>query len=636
MNLVRVLAVVASFLPQLVSAALLVAPAAGGEFNLSPYVTVLEDPEGSFSVDQVATDFADRFQPVETENPSFGFSSSVYWLRFTVDTSPAPEREWYVVQRHPIVDNVSLFSPQRGGGFSERAMGDSLPFDRRELNLREFVWLLDGAAAPKTYYLRVAGKGALSLELKLSSANALLERTYLEQLVFGLFFGGLLVMLIYNLVLYLSVRDQAYLYYILFLAGYMLALANINGLGLQYLWPDYPVLNEHYPLFAGIALVALLQYSRQFLDTASRAPRAERYLQRLARAGMVLIPVMVLMPAPWKYHLFTLLTLLVAISLMTIGVGVWRGGYKVARLYVLAWSVFLIGCVLFTADNLKLIPHTSLTNYAPHLGGAWAVVLLSLALGDRIKLLEYERDTLAEQARRTLERHLQDIQRLDRDKMLFLGYLSHELNTPLNWSAGARLLDPSKLPEELREAVQLVQKGQDRLQDLVTTSLRYFDLAARTEMPPLSHVAPMWLLDNLAQERKEELDRRRLSVVNRVPADMEVLACERELAEVFDNLLSNAILFSADGQEISLLGEQQGDSLLVRICDKGKGIEQEALEGVFEPFFMTGSNHRADGFGLSLPLARVMVEQMGGEIWAESEGAGKGCCLCIRLPLAEH
>ena len=622
-------------LAQLAMAEVMVAPPAGGEFSLGPYVEVLEDPEGSFGIKQVATDFSDRFQPAGQENPSFGFTSSVFWLRFTIDTSRAPEKEWYLVQRHPIVDELSLFAPSAAGGFERRDMGDALPFDHRDLNLREFVWPLDSGQAAKTYYLRVAGKGALSLELKLSSSDALLERTYFEQLVFGLFFGGLLVMLIYNLVLYLSVRDQAYLYYILFLAGYLLSFVNINGLGLQYLWSDYPVLNEHYPLFAGVAMAALVQYSRLFLDTARRAPKAEQYLKRLMQVAVVMVPLVVLVPAPWKYHISTLLTLTVVISLMAIGVSVWRGGYRVARLYVLAWSVFLVGCLVFAADNLKLIPHTAFGNYAPHLGGAWVVVLLSLALGDRIKLLEHERDSMAAEARQTLERHFHEIQRLDRDKLVFLQYLSHELNTPLNWLAGARLLDAGKLPEELREAVSMVQKGQDRLQDLVTTSLRYFDLAGRTELPPVSHVAPMWLLDDLVQARKEGLSRRRLKVRNRVPADVQVRACQRELEEVLANLLDNAILFSDEGDEIQLEGEIADNSLLLRICDQGKGIEAEALEGIFEPFFMVGSGHRADGFGLSLPLARVMIEQMGGEIWAESDGPGKGACLCLRLPLVD-
>src|SRR5690606_25869163 len=153
-------------------------------------------------------------------------------------------QRWYLVQRHPIIDHLTLYAPLDNGLFATMEMGDALPFAERELEHREFVFPLDTSAqGERTYYMKVSGKGALSLELKLSSADGLVERTYLEQLVFGLFYGALLVMLVYNLVLYLSVRDVAYLWYILFLGAFILCFVNISGLGLQYLWRSMPRLN---------------------------------------------------------------------------------------------------------------------------------------------------------------------------------------------------------------------------------------------------------------------------------------------------------------------------------------------------------------------------------------------------------
>lgn len=618
--------------PYALAAALVVTDA--GEVNLGPYVEVLEDPDANFTIEQVSGGLASRFTPSDRDNPSFGFTRSVFWLRVTIDLSAVNGHEWYLIQRHPIVDHLTFYVPE-AGGFRSVSMGDALPFHERFLALREFVLPLDEASGARTYYLRVAGKGALSLELKLADAGALLERTYREQLIFGLFFGALIVMLVYNLLLYFSVRERVYLYYIVFLAGYTLSFVNINGLGLQYLWPGLPWLNEHYPLFAGIAMWALLEYSRAFLDVPGRAPDTDRWLGKMVQVSLGAIVAVVVLPAPWSYHVSTLMTLVVVLTLFVVGLRIWREGYTVARLYVLAWSVFLVGCVLFAADNLKLIPHSTLTNYAPHAGGAWVVVLLSLALGDRIKLLESQRDQIKEQAREALERHFREVQQLDRDKMVFLDYLSHELNTPLNWLAGAANLEAENLPEEVQQAVSMVHKGQDRLQRLVATSLRYFDLAARESSPALSHVQPMWIFDGLMSVHKAELARRRIKVTNRVPADMAVLACEHELGVVLSDLFENALAFSPDSREITLLAEIEDKDAIVRICDQGKGIEQDALAGIFEPFFMVGSGHRVDGFGLSLPIARVMVTQMGGQIWAESEGRGKGACLCVRLPLAQ-
>lgn len=594
---------------------------------------VLEDPEGRWSVRDVSGPFAQRFRPSTQRYPSFGFTRSVIWLRLQVDFERVKGQPWYLVQRHPIVDSVTLYAARPEGGFSEVVMGDTLPFAARVMAHREFIFPLDSTqGGTQTYYLRVAGKGALNLELKLSSAQGLIERTYREQLMFGLFFGGLLVMLIYNLLLFFSVRDRAYLYYVVFLGMLELCLLNLNGFGLQYLWPQWPVINAHYPFFAYIGMAGLVRYSLNFLELEQRIPRGGRWLEWLFRLSVVMVPLTLVVPPPWSYHFNTLLVLMVVLSLFFIGTLSWVRGYTAARLYVAAWSLFLLGCVVFALDNLGIIPHTTLGNYAPHIGAGWAAVLLSLALGDRINLLEHQRDQLSRQSEETMRQHMADVERLDRDKLVFLEYLSHELNTPLNWLGSAKLLDTASVPQELRDTITMVRRGQDRLQQLVSTSLRYFDLAGRRQMPALGYCQPMWMVDRLITDYAEALAQHKVKVRNRIPADLVVLACERELREVLVMLVDNALRFSPEESELLISADAEAGHAVIRVCDQGRGIPRTQLDTIFEPFFMAGSGHHADGFGLSLPTAQVMIRQMGGELWAESDGVGRGACFCIRLP----
>lgn len=594
---------------------------------------VLEDPEGRWTVKDVAGPFSSRFRPSQSHYPSFGFTRSVIWLRIKADFTRVRGEPWYLVQRHPIVDSVTLYQLLADGEIREQAMGDALPFAERTMAHREFIFPVDTRAPGlQTYYLRVAGKGALNLEVKLSSAQGLIERTYREQLVFGLFFGALLVMLVYNLLLFFSVRDRAYLYYVIFLGMLEISLLNLNGFGLQYLWPTWPAINAHYPFFVYIGMAALVRYSLNFLELTTRLPRTGRWLEWLFRLSLVMAPVTLLVPPPWSYHFSTALVLLVVVSLFMAGVLSWLRGYTAARLYVAAWSMFLLGCVVFALDNLGVIPHTTLGNYAPHIGGGWVAVLLSLALGDRINLLEHQRDALSRRAEDDMRRHMAEVERLDRDKLVFLEYLSHELNTPLNWLGSARLLDTAAVPKELRETVNMVRRGQDRLQQLVSTSLRYFDLAGRRQPPALGFCQPMWMLDRLLTDFAEAIEQGQVKVRNRVPADLSVLACERELREVLSMLVDNAVRLSPEGGEVQFSAEVGEHDAILRIRDQGRGMARSQLEGIFEPFFMVGSGHHVDGFGLSLPTARVMIRQMGGELWAESDGVDKGACFCIRLP----
>jgi two-component system, sensor histidine kinase LadS len=605
------------------------------EVSLAPALEVLVDPEGNWSIDQVSSTFAGRFLPHTGGNPSFGFTRSVIWLRMTLDLDQVRGHDWYLVQRHPIVDHMHLYEPDGEGGFRVRHMGDVLPFGERELTVREFVFALpDTLHGPQTYYMKVHGLGALHLDLRLSSADGLVERTYREQLVTGLFFGAVLAMLLYNILLFITVRDTAYLYYLVFITFFTLSFLNINGLGLQYLWPGCPRLNEYFPSIIGLSMVGVIQYTRQFIGLRERSPSADRVLRYLLGGAVLLTLLMVAIPPPLSYHMIVFMVLVIISTLGVVSWRAWRAGFRAARLYVLAWCFFLVGCGVFALLNLGLLPHNVFTNYAPHFGGIWAILLLSLALGDRIKLLQSERDAITAQARTALEKHVQDVEQLDRDKLLFLEYLSHELNTPLNWLAGARLLQAGQLPPELADAVTMVQKGQDRLQQLVSTSLRYFDLAGREQAPSLSYCQPMWLVDRLLRQRDAVIRARSLKVRNSIPADLQVVACEAELTEVLGMLLDNAIQFSEAGGDVLVEAVVSGQQVVLKVRDGGRGIDPQDLERIFQPFFMIGSGHHADGFGLSLPMARVMIRHMGGQMWAESPGRGAGATACVQLPQA--
>ncbi|MBL4903736.1 MAG: ATP-binding protein [Desulfocapsa sp.] len=88
---------------------------------------------------------------------------------------------------------------------------------------------------------------------------------------------------------------------------------------------------------------------------------------------------------------------------------------------------------------------------------------------------------------------------------------------------------------------------------------------------------------------------------------------------VFDNALE----FSADGGDVDLEVSQNGGKTKITVRDTGCGIDDEDLENIFTPFVLEPEKCRPMGFGLNLPLARIMVKALDGRIWAESEGKGR-------------
>ncbi|MCG8392608.1 MAG: sensor histidine kinase [Pseudomonadales bacterium] len=605
---------------------------------LGEHMQVLEDPEGHWDLQQVKDQFASRFRNSDANALNFGFTSSTFWLRFSVDTSAVHGGSWFLVERYPILDELTLFAPDGNGGYERYEVGDTRDFDNRPMKHRSFVFDLDTTRPGVTeYYLKVRGKGALNMMPMLYSAKGLVEYTYLEQLLQGLFYGSLAIMLVYNLLLYLSLRDNVHLHFVLFLGGIIFFNITVSGFGLQYLWPETPKINEYFWLSTYIIGMALALYSRQFLQLGQRFPRYDRLLKRyLMLIGGAFLLQWAIEP-PYSYHLSTLVALITVVLFCWLGWMVWRQGFRVARLYVLAWSVFLLTIFLFALGNLGLIPYSVVIPYLPHFGALWVVVMLSLALGDRIRFLESERKQLAQEAQQNLEHHLADIEQMNQDKSMFLQYISHELNTPINWIGAADSLGQEGRGDQDGDVWAMVRKGQRRLTGIVSTSLRYFDLSDRNQPPLVGACQPMWLLDSLLREQASRIEQSGVTVRNRVSPNLRVRACEGELREVLSIGLDNALRFSAEGDSVEVTSEVDvaGGHADIRICDEGKGATGDQLEHILEPFFVMGSRHHEEGYGLSLAMARIMIEQVGGQLWAQSPGPGRGFTLHIRLPLAE-
>lgn len=226
---------------------------------------------------------------------------------------------------------------------------------------------------------------------------------------------------------------------------------------------------------------------------------------------------------------------------------------------------------------------------------------------------------------------------LDADKMAFLRYLAHEMNTPLNWLSAAQIIDRTVLAEETREMLTIVDQGQERLYGLVSVVLRYFQAAGLELHPHREQVD----LSVLLSRQVAELQRSHGAVV-RIRLEQPVtLTMESDgalLTEALGHLLENAITHAqraASGvPDVKVRVQRQERDVLIDIHNSGAYLEAEALGQLLRPFFFCGSAHGAEGFGLSLATARALAVALGGNLCASSDNAHPpGVCLHLQLPL---
>ncbi len=260
---------------------------------------------------------------------------------------------------------------------------------------------------------------------------------------------------------------------------------------------------------------------------------------------------------------------------------------------------------------------------------------LRLVLARACEAWQLERDNegLLAELRQAFAR----LQARDADKMAFLRYLAHEMNTPLNWLAATDIIDRGALNKEAQRLLGYVDQGQERLRGLVAAVLRYFQVAGM-EVEPGCGKADLSVL--LAQQvaALRQQHGARLAIILDQPVTLTLETDPDLLAELFGHLLENAATHALRGQgrpaQIHIAARAEARGLKVTITDSGEGLENTKRTGLFRPFLFAGSAHGHDGFGLSLATAHALATALGGELAALAPEPARGTSLALRLPLA--
>lgn len=388
-------------IPDAASASTLQIETGKGVFDLGPYLYYLEDPNGEYGVEQVAHPLN---QAAFTRNwakiLSFGYVDSVYWLRADIRNVTEVQTNWLIelIGLGRSIDQIEIFI-QEQSGFRSYVSGDTVPFELRPLDHHAVLFPV---TLPKgdsvTLYFRVTTNGTLQIPMLLWSESMYAETEHNNMLMDGIFYGILIIMIMYNAFIYLSIRDISYLYYVLYLLSVAFFAASLRGLGFEYFWPDYPWWNNKSNLFfAELTVMFIVLFAKSFLAIKQHLP----VLDKLLKVVLIsLVPGFYLVLFATHYQSATLLSiqfLMTICVVMVAAVMCYRRGFTAARLYLLAWLGMLFMIVLWILNNFHLITSYFLGTYAIQLGAVIQVAMFSFALADRINLMKRQREQALQQ-----------------------------------------------------------------------------------------------------------------------------------------------------------------------------------------------------------------------------------------------
>ncbi len=366
----------------------LLGPAMGSQV---PQVWYLEDPGRSLRIDEVAV--ADkRFRRYEGANPNFGYSTSNFWLRFAAARQPESAGPWYLRVEYPPLDRAELYWRVEGdrSRFAHMALGDSLPFGAREIMDPHYYFPLAlGPGESNVFYLLVRTDGAVTVPMSLLSQETMDRDRGQMRIILGLFFGTLLALALYHLLLFATMRDLSYLLFSGFVLISTLAFFSFNGLAYEYLWPDAVWWNDRAPfMLALLSVGAFALFTRNFFAVRRLAPRLDGALIALsAIAGVAALLALGAISFRAAARLFAVLGIVSALAILAAGFICLRRGDRTARWFLLAWAVMMLGLASYGLRTLGALSGSVIGIYGFQIGVGIGFLLLSVALAHRINIV---------------------------------------------------------------------------------------------------------------------------------------------------------------------------------------------------------------------------------------------------------
>lgn len=338
------------------------------------------DPEGKQSLPQLQALSPDQWQPVQQDSLQFGYNRQAYWFRFSVHNQLDSAQRFYLVVRYPLLDQVQVFS-RTDRGSSQLQLGDKQPYYQRPYWLNDLVFPLElDAGQQAQLWIRVQSRSTLSIPLYLYSQTSFIEQQHLHSLQDGLYFGMVIALALYNLMLFLFVRRREYLSYVLFVSIYLLSNVTIMGYSFAF-WPE----SLHFQQIAVYAFtiasaMAVAWFGMMFLRTQSQQPGLHRLIQAYLLVSLLVLALLYWLPPEVCARLNAVLMLAGILLLTVAGFRSLRRGYKPALYYLIGQSGVFVSVAFTTLASQNLLPYYYLSPEVLKWGAIFEMLMFSTAL----------------------------------------------------------------------------------------------------------------------------------------------------------------------------------------------------------------------------------------------------------------
>ncbi len=334
-----------------------------------------------------------KLKPLKMYQANFGFTPYDIWFDFTLENSSSKSKFHLLKLNNPNLDIVQLFKVENNQIQRIYKSGDQLNYSKRPIKNRIITFPIYSKENSSIHYLIKVNNGTehLNFKLELSDTKKYNEDIYQQQYFLGGFFGILLFILAFNIVVGLFVKEKTSLYYCLYISSFIILQLSNLGFGKEYLWPNNNYISNHInPITATFSIIFLLKFCKYYLNTKTFLPKIYKLFVRIEYLLFINLALAV-MPISFAYTSSIVfingITLLLNILILVISIFAIYKKYKPAKLFFFAFSILFVSVFAFILKNFGILPSNTFTDFGLQFGSIMEAILLTFGIIYRFKIV---------------------------------------------------------------------------------------------------------------------------------------------------------------------------------------------------------------------------------------------------------
>jgi diguanylate cyclase (GGDEF)-like protein len=344
---------------------------------------------------------AEQWAPCSKSDLALGYTDATLWLKLELNNTDLSNLTLLLDLYVSWLDRVHLYEFEGRNLVNVRNVELSLPFSEREIPSPNIMTALRiPAESERTFLVSISGKSSLLVGGFLHSEYKAHEQQFLVHLINGGIIFSITLFSLYNLFIYISMRDSSYLYYVGYSVSMLFLLGTLYGFNYQYFWPEFPRWNAFtFAATTQFTSILVVLFVRNFLNSKQVSRVLDGVLSLFLYGSVILLGLSIpeltrSFAIQWSGPLATL----GGPTVFLVGFMAWWQGNSAGRSFTIAWSASLLSITMLGLMVMGFVQFRFWLFYACAFGVVLELALLSLALADKYQQMRQERNEATQQA----------------------------------------------------------------------------------------------------------------------------------------------------------------------------------------------------------------------------------------------